>query len=142
MSNIRNSIQHAWNAFQNRNDTAEFDYEYGMVQSFRPDRHIVRLSSERNVIRPILNRMAIDVAAIDLRQVRVDENENYTEEIQSGLTNCLKFEANSDQASTAFKMDLAYTLFDDGVAAIVSVTSTDNLVIGSSEINYLRLVNL
>ena len=41
MSNIRNSIQHAWNAFQNRNDTAEFDYEYGMVQSFRPDRHIV-----------------------------------------------------------------------------------------------------
>ena len=142
MSNIRNSIQHAWNAFQNRNDAAEFDYEYGMVQSLRPDRHIVRLSSERNVITPILNRMAIDVAAIDLRHVRVDENENYTEEIQSGLTNCLKFEANIDQASTAFKMDLAYTLFDDGVAAIVPVTTTANPVKGSYEINTMRIGNV
>ena len=62
------------------------------------------------------------------------------EEIQSGLTDCLKFEANIDQTPSAFKMDLAYTLFDEGSVAVVPVDTTLNPNnTGSYEIKTMRL---
>lgn len=139
MSKIRNEIQHAWNAFQSRDEGMDYDFRHGPFQTFRPERHVIRLSSERTIITPILNRMAIDVAAIDLRHVRVDNNENYLEELNSGLTDCLKFEANIDQTSQAFKMDIAYTLFDDGVVAIVPVdTNLNPNLTGGYDIKTMR----
>lgn len=127
MGKIQNYIQHAWNAFQDKNNNPlETSYELGQYQSIRPDRPRLRISNERTIVTPILTRLAIDVAAVDLRHARVDENENFVEEVDSGLTNCLRFEANIDQASTAFKQDIAWTLFDHGVAAIVPVDTTLN----------------
>ena len=127
MGKIQNYIQHAWNAFQDKNNNPlETSYELGQYQSMRPDRPRLRISNERTIVTPILTRLAIDVAAVDLRHARVDENENFVEEVDSGLTNCLRFEANIDQASTAFKQDVAWTLFDHGVAAIVPVDTTLN----------------
>ena len=127
MGKIQNYIQHAWNAFQDKNNNPlETSYELGQYQSLRPDRPRLRISNERTIVTPILTRLAIDVAAVDLRHARIDENENFVEEVDSGLTNCLRFEANIDQASTAFKQDIAWTLFDHGVAAIVPVDTTLN----------------
>lgn len=127
MGKIQNYIQHAWNAFQDKNNNPlETSYELGQYQSIRPDRPRLRISNERTIVTPILTRLAIDVAAVDLRHARIDENENFVEEVDSGLTNCLRFEANIDQASTAFKQDIAWTLFDHGVAAIVPVDTTLN----------------
>lgn len=127
MGKIQNYIQHAWNAFQDKNNNPlETSYELGQYQSMRPDRPRLRISNERTIVTPILTRLAIDVAAVDLRHARVDENENFVEEVDSGLTNCLRFEANIDQATTAFKQDIAWTLFDHGVAAIVPVDTTLN----------------
>ena len=127
MGKIHNYIQHAWNAFQDKNNNPlETSYELGQYQSIRPDRPRLRISNERTIVTPILTRLAIDVAAVDLRHARIDENENFVEEVDSGLTNCLRFEANIDQASTAFKQDIAWTLFDHGVAAIVPVDTTLN----------------
>ena len=127
MGKIQNYIQHAWNAFQDKNNNPlETRYELGQYQSLRPDRPRLRISNERTIVTPILTRLAIDVAAVDLRHARIDENENFVEEVDSGLTNCLRFEANIDQASTAFKQDIAWTLFDHGVAAIVPVDTTLN----------------
>ncbi len=127
MGKIQNYIQHAWNAFQDKNNNPlETSYELGQYQAIRPDRPRLRISNERTIVTPILTRLAIDVAAVDLRHARVDENENFVEEVDSGLTNCLRFEANIDQATTAFKQDIAWTLFDHGVAAIVPVDTTLN----------------
>lgn len=127
MGKIQNYIQHAWNAFQDKNNNPlETSYELGQYQSMRPDRPRLRISNERTIVTPILTRLAIDVAAVDLRHARVDENENFVEEVDSGLTNCLRFEANIDQAATAFKQDIAWTLFDHGAAAIVPVDTTLN----------------
>ena len=127
MGKIQGYIQHAWNAFQDKNNNPlETSYELGQYQSIRPDRPRLRISNERTIVTPILTRLAIDVAAVDLRHARVDENENFVEEVDSGLTNCLRFEANIDQATTAFKQDIAWTLFDHGVAAIVPVDTTLN----------------
>jgi hypothetical protein len=84
------------------------------------------LSNERSIISSIYTRLSIDVAAVDIRHVRLDENDRYVEDIDSGLNNCLKVEANLDQAARAFRQDIAMTLFDKGVAALVPVDTTLN----------------
>jgi hypothetical protein len=66
----------------------------------------------------------MDVASIKIRHVRIDDEERYLEQIDSGLNNCLTLEANIDQAARAFRQDIALTLFDKGVAAIVPVDTT------------------
>jgi hypothetical protein len=66
----------------------------------------------------------MDVASIKIRHVRIDDEERYLEQIDSGINNCLTLEANIDQAARAFRQDISMTLFDKGVAAIVPVDTT------------------
>lgn len=85
-------------------------------------------------------RMSIDVAAIDIRHVRLDENDRYVETIYSGLNNCLNLEANIDQGGRHFKQALAYALFDKGVLAVVPIdTSLNPKITGSYDINTMRI---
>jgi hypothetical protein len=58
--------------------------------------------------------------------VRVDENQQYLEPIDSGLSRCLTIEANIDQAARAFRQDLVLTLFEQGVLAAVPVETSIN----------------
>lgn len=92
----------------------------------RPDRTRMTVSGDRSVISSIYTQLGMDVAAIDIRHIKVDANGRFTEGVNSGLNNCLTLEANIDQGSRAFKQDLAMTLFDKGVVAIVPVDTTDD----------------
>lgn len=132
---------HAWNAFSNwEQRSPNLSQQYGLTQSFRPDRNNLRITNERSIIASILTRMAMDVASIDLLHVRLDEDKRFLEEIDSGLNNCLTIEANLDQAARAFRQDIAQTLFDEGVAAIVPVDTTLNPnVTGGYDILTLRV---
>lgn len=132
---------HAWNAFSNwEQRSPNLSQQYGLTQSFRPDRNNFRITNERSIIASILTRMAMDVASIDLLHVRLDEDKRFLEEIDSGLNNCLTVEANLDQAARAFRQDIAQTLFDEGVAAIVPVDTTLNPnVTGGYDILTLRV---
>lgn len=132
---------HAWNAFSNwEQRSPNLSQQYGIVQSFRPDRNTLRITNERSIIASILTRMAMDVASIDLLHVRLDDDKRFLEEIDSGLNNCLTVEANLDQAARAFRQDIAQTLFDEGVAAIVPVDTTLNPnVTGGYDILTLRV---
>lgn len=132
---------HAWNAFSNwEQRSPNLSQQYGMTQSFRPDRNTLHITNERSIIASILTRMAMDVASIDLLHVRLDEDKRFLEEIDSGLNNCLTVEANLDQAARAFRQDIAQTLFDEGVAAIVPVDTTLNPnVTGGYDILTLRV---
>ena len=132
---------HAWNAFSNWDQRSpNLSQQYGLTQSFRPDRNSLRITNERSIIASILTRMAMDVASIDLLHVRLDEDKRFLEEINSGLNNCLTVEANLDQAARAFRQDIAQTLFDEGVAAIVPVDTTLNPnVTGGYDILTLRV---
>lgn len=134
-------LMHAWNAFSNwEQRSPNLSQQYGIVQSFRPDRNNLRITNERSIIASILTRMAMDVASIDLLHVRLDEDKRFLEEIDSGLNNCLTVEANLDQAARAFRQDIAQTLFDEGVAAIVPVDTTLNPnVTGGYDILTLRV---
>jgi hypothetical protein len=138
---IGSRIKHAWNAFLNQDPevmTKSFAgaYAYGP----RPDRIRFSIPNERSIISSIYTRLSVDIAAIDIRHVRLDDDERYLEDILSGLNNCLTLEANIDQAARAFRQDIAMTILDKGVAAIVPVTATVNpSTSGSFDIKTLRV---
>lgn len=139
---ISDRLSHAWNAFTDREVQEEFQpiTSIGESHAIRPDRTRSFNRNERTIISSIYARMSIDVAAIDIRHVRLDENERYVETIQSGLNNCLALEANIDQAGRQFKQSIAWTLFDKGVIALVPIdTSLNPKVTGSYDINTMRV---
>lgn len=121
-------IRHGWNAFTSQDPLDRVpSYDIGM-SSFgtRPDRIQIRLSNERSIISSIYTRLAIDVASVQMLHVRLDKNKRFVEEVDSGLNSCLTLSANIDQRARAFRQDVAMTLFDKGVAAIVPVDTTMN----------------
>src|SRR5690606_15482192 len=98
----------------------------GASYGSRPDRTRLNISNDRSIIASIFVRVGIDVAAVSMRHVRLDENGRYLSTINSGLNNCLTLEANIDQAARAFRQDIAMTLFDKGTVAIVPVDTGVN----------------
>lgn len=126
---IPTRLRNAYNAFQ-RGDEAKGGYfsDVGAVSfgAGRPDRNRLNVNGDRTIISSIYTRLGIDVASIDIRHVRLDEDERFVENIKSDLNTCLTLEANLDQGSRAFKQDIAMTLFDKGVAAIVPVDTSSN----------------
>lgn len=77
-------------------------------------------------------RIAIDVAQITYRHAQLDQNESYTDTIESGLNRCLNIEANLDQESEAFFRDLVLSICDEGVIAVVPTDTTINPMITES----------
>jgi hypothetical protein len=84
----------------------------------------LRIGNERSIISSIYTRIGIDVAAVPMFHVRTDDQNRYLETIESGLNDCLTIEANLDQAARAFRQDIAMSILDEGVAAIVPVDTT------------------
>ena len=121
------TLKHAWNVFTNQErDRLKRPYGYygPTGGSSRPDRVRFRIPNERSIISSIYTRLSVDVASIDMRHVRNDDQNRYLEDMDSGLNNCLTVEANIDQAARAFRQDIAMTLFDSGVAALVPVDTS------------------
>jgi hypothetical protein len=123
---IRDRLSHAWNAFVNmdRNQENQRGYDYGVSYGGRPDRIRLTNSNERSIISSIYTRLAIDVASIPIKHVKVDEDDRYLEEVKSGLNYCLTEEANLDQGARHFRQDMVTSLFDRGAIAIVPVDTT------------------
>lgn len=136
-------LRHAWNVFtaqDARNRTQPYTEYYGGAYGIRPDRVRLRIPNGRTIISSIYTRIGIDVASIDMRHVRTDDQDRYIADIDSGLNNCLVLEANVDQAATQFRQDIALTLFDEGVVAIVPVdTSVSPLTSGGYDIKTMRV---
>ena len=131
MATISERIKHAWNAFSltdkddrglvNAGEMVEMRSRRGSGRSFN-------FTNERSIISSIYTRLAIDVASVDIKHVRLDKNGRFLEDVPSGLNNCLTVEANIDQAATQLRMDIAQTLFEVGVAVIVPIDTTINPV--------------
>lgn len=118
-NNLRNRFKNAWDVFMNRNDVEPSYESVGINSYYRPDRVQYSRGNERSIISALFTRIAMDVASIDIRHVRLDDNGRYGMDMNSGLNNCLSFEANLDQTSRAFIQDLVMTMLDDGVAVAV-----------------------
>lgn len=134
---IGSRLKHAWNAFMSRAPTNY--YEYGQAYSSRPDRVRFTRGNERSIITSVYNRIAMDVASINIKHCRMDENGRYMMDIDSGLNNCLNLEANMDQSGRAFIQDVVMSMMDEGCVAIVPVdTSIDPNVTSSYDILTMR----
>ena len=132
-------IQHAWNAFLNRNERIREYYDYGISYGIRPDRSIFHLGNERSIVSSIYTQIAVDVASVSIEHIRLDSGGNYSETINSGLNRCLTLSANIDQTGRDFIEDVVISMFDEGCVAIVPVeTSISPLDSGSFEIEQLR----
>lgn len=123
---ITDRMKHAFNAFMNRDPTAYYNRNLGSSYSLRPDRPRLSRGNERSIITAIFNRIAMDVAAIDIMHCRLDENNRFIEKIDSGLNNCLNLEANVDQSGRAFIQDAVMSMLDEGVVALVPVDTDLN----------------
>lgn len=143
MPSFGERLKHAWNAFKSRDPTQEFVgpsefYQYG--STFRPDRVRLRYSIEKTLMTSIINRIAMDVAAIPIRHVRTDENGNFASIINDSLDYVFNVEANKDQTGRAFVQDVIMSMCDEGCVAIVPVDTTlDPKMSGSYEIQSLRV---
>ena len=122
---IGSRFKNAWNAFFSRDPTPVFDNS-GNSSSYRPDRYRPTRGNERSIITAINNRIAIDVAAIPIRHVRLDEDGGYLNTIDSGLNNCLNLEANLDQTGRAFIQDAVLSMLDEGCVALVPTVTDVN----------------
>lgn len=132
-------LQHGWNAFMNRDPTPG-RYYYGPGYSIRPDRPRLSRGNERSTVTSAYNRIALDVAAIDIMHVRLDDNGRFKEIMKTGLNECLTLNANTDQTARAFKQDVVISMFDEGHVVIVPVeTSINPKVSGSFDIHSLRV---
>lgn len=72
----------------------------------------------------VYNRIALDVAAINIQHVQLDDEGRFLNVIKSGLNDCLSLEANLDQTGRAFIQDVVMSMMDEGVVAIVPVDTT------------------
>lgn len=125
MAKFSDKLKHAWNAFTDEPTISPvYAGGYGTSYGGRPDHQRLRSSNERSIISSIYTRLSIDIAGLDIRHVRTDPQRRYLEDLTSGLNNCLTLQANIDQAARAFRQDIAMTLFDTGVAAIVPVDTS------------------
>lgn len=132
-------FQNAWNAFRNKDPSNGSYFSYGESSSIRPDRPRLIRGSERSIVNSIINRISIDASSIDIKHVRLDENQRYTEDVNSGLNNCLTLEANLDQTSRAFFQDVVTSMLDEGCVAVIPVdTSIDPRNTDSYDILSLR----
>lgn len=131
-------LKHAWNAFTGN---IQMNYrDLGMGYSYRADRPRMSRGNERSIITSVYNRIALDVAALNVQHVRLDENGRFLSVIDDGLNNCLTLEANIDQTARSFIQDVVVSMFDEGSVAIVPVdTTTDPNVSGSYDIQSLRV---
>lgn len=113
-------LRHAVNAFMNRDPTPKYQ-SIGPGYSYRPDRPRLTRGNERSIVTAIFNRIALDVASIDIRHCDFDENGRFLRYRNSGLNNCLSLEANIDQTGRAFIQDVVMSMLDEGCVAIVPI---------------------
>lgn len=132
-------LKHAWNAFFSRAPTIIYR-DIGAGSGYRPDRHRLSRGNEQSIVTAIINRMAIDAASIEIKHVKLDDDDRYLSDVNSGLNYCLNTEANIDQTGRAFRQDFFMSMLDEGVIAVVPVdTDTDPDETGSYTIESLRV---
>ena len=137
MPTFGDRLLHAWNAFMNRDPTPRRDW--GESTYYNPT--IVRpiRGNERSIVQSIYTRLSMDVAAISMKHVRIDENGGYIEDVDSYLNECLTVEANKDQTARAFMQNVVMQMLEEGCVAVIPVDTTENPnLTGSYDIKTMR----
>ena len=138
--NLTDRLKQAWNAFTSRDPTIRSPGDfYG--SAYRPDRKRSFISNDGNIITMIENRIAVDVAQVDIRHVKKDNDGNYKEDMttKGNLNDLFQTSANIDQTGRAFFQDAAMSLLDEGCIALVPIDTDINPEDGSFTIESIRV---
>jgi hypothetical protein len=138
-SSIGQRLKKAWNAFFNQNNSIN-PYDSSVGYYSKPDRVRLTRGNERSIVTSIINRIAMDVASINIKHCRLDDQDRFQSVIEdSGIHNCFNVEANMDQTGRAFLQDAVISMLDNGVVVLVPVdTSVDPNVNNSYDILTMR----
>lgn len=140
MAAMIDRLKGAWNAFVNEEQTHQtMQFDHGPTMTARSNASRMVSSGDRSVIASIRTRIAIDVAAITIKHVEINKNGWYQKDRNSGLNDCLTVQANIDQAARAFKQDMAMSLMEHGVIAVVPVDTTHDPTKESFDIKTMRV---
>lgn len=134
-------LKHTWNLFvYDESPKRGSPTNYGVSYYQNPNRVRFSRGNERTIVTSVYNRIALDAAAIEIRHVKMDNNNRFLDYISSGLDNCLSVEANIDQTARNFIQDIVSSLLDEGCVAVVPIdTSFDPNVTNSYDIQTMRV---
>lgn len=94
---------------------------YGPSSSDRPDRVNLSRYNTESVLGAIQMRIALDVAQVEFHHAHVDENDNMKDIIKSGIEDALRVEANIDQNSFQYTIDLVLSMFNEPTGNVAEV---------------------
>lgn len=121
MINPISRFKNSWNLFKNDEDPRRRSPTTGYGQSYNPVRKRFSRGNERTIVTSVYNRISMDAAAINIRHVKLDQNDRFDKIIDSDLNNCLTLESNIDQTARAFVQDIVSSMMDEGCVAVVPV---------------------
>lgn len=116
-------LKNVFSSFLSRDPTIVYR-DVGPGYGNRPDRRRLSRGNEKTIITSIYNRIALDVAGIEIMHCKTDDDGRFLDVVKDGLNSCLTFEANIDQDSRSFMQDAALSMFDEGCVALVAVDTT------------------
>ena len=138
-------LKKGWNAFFNgtRDPTPIIENNTYYSTSYRPDRTRMTGGNEKTIITAVYNRIALDVASLDIRHIKTDDDGKYISDMKSGLNRCLTEEANIDQTGRALIQDIVMSMLDEGCVAVVPIETigTPNMS-GSYDVTNLRVAKI
>lgn len=121
MARFTERLRKSFNILLDRNPVEE-EYKSAIgdyVSTWRPDTHKLRRTNERTIITSAINRIAMDVSAIDIEHVKTGDNGVYLETVDSYLNRALTISANIDQTGRALMQDIVISMLDEGCVAVV-----------------------
>jgi len=140
---VGSRLKHAWHVLTNNRDPTMYGQDLGASYYYRPDRVRFTRGNERTITASLYNRIAMDVAGIEIQHCKTDKNGRFVEQVNSHLNNCLTVEANIDQTHRALFQDIVMSMFDEGVVAVVPTKTTLNPnVTASYDIGAMRTAKI
>lgn len=119
---LQTRFKNAWNAFNGRDQTKVIYRDYGPSYSRNPYKISVSKRAEKTVVSAVVNRIAVDVASIELTHCKLDDSDRFLSAMdKSTLNTIFHLEANTDQNAIDFMIDVVESMFDEGVIAVVPV---------------------
>ena len=135
---IKDRLLHAWNAFS-RDEVSTLTYGASSSYPQHTNTSASRVSS-KSFAGTVFNKIALDASMVDIFHVKIDSKTENETKLKSGIQECLTTEANIDQNSREFIQDIVYSMFDEGVVAVVPIDTTINpSVSGSFDIQTMRV---
>lgn len=138
---IKSRLTAAWDVFKSKNDYSIL--RGGGYGGRRPDRGSTtrNYTTRTSFVNTIYNRLAMDVASINIRHIKSDVDSGlYLETVKSELNQRLSLDANIDQTGRALIQDIVMSLLEEGSIAVVPVeTTVDPLSTETYTIHSLRV---